>query len=732
MGRGIHYSHFSIHQTMKSIIVLLCGGLLLSSCTSYQATIRNQQELQYEQVRVYPAWEHKEPKGKKVILPIVGLTAGAIYGSQTEYTYGSETYSGLENAAIWGGAGLLGGLFLNQYVFKNNAYRAPRFDASQSDEWIKSYNAKQGHDYLIVKEDKNNSLIIVPRENVIRIRDSYNALERDLARSQPTTTFLILREWEANLKGQYSILPQNEIQHVQGLIAENRTRVANNDLESAQANIDKMKNEYSSISGLSRMKGNLGAVYTLANANTRTTFDNRIRDKTVTILNEIIPDELARLERIPLDYSGIQEVNTFYRSTNNKFGSLRNYSVVSSLYEKLDEKKASVIAANAPRISSEIKNASTTPQLDTIEETYFANMLSESSVGNTLRGQLEQKREDIQEEQRRKRIAEQAAAQRRAQQLLEARNASLAAENRNLSPTSFSTRGLQNGKVFSNLYLGEFHNIPFDRDDVKFASLYGAYMYTFARECKQYVPVSNRDEILEDECIEETVTKNGWGVEISRYCSQYQKRRTGLYAKSEIYEVYEQVERSQKGNLLQTTFRLLLSDNGPAGALNTLGDARSMQVDMQTAFQNNACNSPGLQRFEDNLRMFALNERPKRLTGQLEVSSIITPQPGTLFKDQNYTELLEDLIFEQSKTWAINKFIKGSVSRVTVSSRDDLGRPLKISARYVYNGFSNSSYGRVNLTFDEGWPKCLYFSDNPTTCRAASRKIVANYAKGEY
>ena len=100
--------------------------------------------------------------------------------------------------------------------------------------------------------------------------------------------------------------------------------------------------------------------------------------------------------------------------------------------------------------------------------------------------------------------------------------------------------------------------------------------------------------------------------------------------------------------------------------------------------------------------------------------------------EQNYTRLIEDLIADNSKTWAMNRFLSGSVTSVFIASRDRSGRPSKLQAHYLFDGFAGRMNGSVTITFSEGVPDCLYFFDFPETCRAASRRVVTAYAQGEY
>jgi hypothetical protein len=173
-----------------------------------------------------------------------------------------------------------------------------------------------------------------------------------------------------------------------------------------------------------------------------------------------------------------------------------------------------------------------------------------------------------------------------------------------------------------------------------------------------------------------------------------------------------------------------MSGKNPLGAaLNTLGAAQTIANDTSALVRVNACNSPGLKRFQENLMLFALGKPPVRLEGGGTAPAAIRPSPETLSKNQNFTKLLEDLVLDQSRSWVMNRFVSGSVSHVVVSSRDAEGRPAKVTGSYLYNG---QSRGSVNISFSGGLPECMYFFDFPSTCRTPNRRVVAAYATGAY
>lgn len=303
--------------------------------------------------------------------------------------------------------------------------------------------------------------------------------------------------------------------------------------------------------------------------------------------------------------------------------------------------------------------------------------------------------------------------------------------NSSLTPESFSVNGLHNEDILANLYLGEFTEITLDREDLNFSILYTAYLNAYARRCSAHLP-RNKVEMTRQVCDLERYTKNGYGIETSRYCVSWTSKGTGLYADPEMYRVKLQLERLQVTDSLRTMFGMLTNNDPIAGALNMAGNAQAAISDMNSLFRMNSCNSPALKRFQENLKLFALNKQPIRLAAKAAAKPTLTSSTNIPFKDQNYTKLLEDLILEQSKTWVMNRFLRGSVSRVSVSSRDKQGRPAKITAQYLYNGFNKRSQGAVILTFTDGHPECMYFFDFPATCRTPNRRIATAFINGDY
>ena len=290
----------------------------------------------------------------------------------------------------------------------------------------------------------------------------------------------------------------------------------------------------------------------------------------------------------------------------------------------------------------------------------------------------------------------------------------------------YSAKGLQFEVTLTNIFRGDFLNIPFDRDESIFVILFDAYIKAYANYCESSLP-SNKIELTEQVCDgkREIVTRDGFGSVVSRRweCMRWKTEPTGLYASPEMYNAKLVIESLQAYDITRNLFdpEFLI---GTASSM--LVDSQAAEADMITLLKMNSCLSPGLMRFQENLRLFAINKQPIRLGGKSN-ESVLSKNPNS-----HLLKLVDDLVFESSKEWLMNKYQLGSVSNVTVLSRDGQGRPSEIKTKYLFRGFSGQGVGTVRVTFNGGLPECLYFFDFPHECRTADRRIVTEYANGSY
>jgi hypothetical protein len=284
--------------------------------------------------------------------------------------------------------------------------------------------------------------------------------------------------------------------------------------------------------------------------------------------------------------------------------------------------------------------------------------------------------------------------------------------------------GLSSEALLLSIHSGAFERIPFDRHDLEFVVLFQAYLDACARACKSMLP-PNRVEMTTEECVAERVSINGFGVETSRTCAEWRTRGRGLFADPELLRAKQALSRNSRRNLLGNAVSSLSSEES---GMSAVGNAfaqvarieafqTSIERDMRLLFENNECGGDGIERFEDNLLLFAQGR------------GFVTIAP---FRESDYTRLAEALITRDANNWAFNRFVSRSVRSVAVEARDAEGRPTLVRGRYRYDGLNGRMDGTFTLSFSDGIPQCLYFFDAPGTCRPLYRDLVSAYLSGNY
>ncbi|MEO8028072.1 MAG: hypothetical protein ABI823_16425 [Bryobacteraceae bacterium] len=296
-----------------------------------------------------------------------------------------------------------------------------------------------------------------------------------------------------------------------------------------------------------------------------------------------------------------------------------------------------------------------------------------------------------------------------------------------LTRAGFSTAGLNNEQMAASFYAGDFLHVGLNREDIKFQVLFGQYLQAYGTHCDAYLP-KNKVEMTRQVCAREQYEVNRYGARVGgSTCIEWRTEGTGIYADPALYQAKNQVDAATAPDTIREVFKTLSQKDPIGAALNVASDAKEIGADMARLVQINACNGAGLKRFQENLRLFALNKQPVRLAGDSGYTAPAAPHAPS--GNQNYTKLLEDLVSEHAKTWVFNRYVNGSVSGVSVTGRDAAGKPARVTGRYLFNG---RNQGSLTVSFTDGLPECMYFFDFPSTCRTPNRRVVAAFAAGGY
>ncbi|MEA1787277.1 hypothetical protein U1E44_14340 [Arenibacter sp. GZD96] len=299
---------------------------------------------------------------------------------------------------------------------------------------------------------------------------------------------------------------------------------------------------------------------------------------------------------------------------------------------------------------------------------------------------------------------------------------------KNQETTELNTEGLYYAEFFDYIFRGHFENIQMTLENMEFLSIFEQYLKAFGKQCPGALP-SDKVEIMEDICVRERVTTNGYGVETNRVCLEWKTVGTRIFARPELYGAFLTVRDIQNSEALKTTVDIMTDPNVMGNTVDMAHKAKGLASDMALIFSLNSCGSPSIRRLEDNLRLFALKRPAIQMKERSKYEKMKTS--GGPKGNQNFERLMDDLVVDQAKTWAFNRYIPKSISNVK-KYLDTKGMPRELVANYRYNGFKSNSVGTVRITLDNGIPNCIFFLDFPKNCKSPNASIVTSYANGEY
>ncbi len=215
-------------------------------------------------------------------------------------------------------------------------------------------------------------------------------------------------------------------------------------------------------------------------------------------------------------------------------------------------------------------------------------------------------------------------------------------------------------------------------------------MTEYSKSCDRSLP-KDKVQIMQTMCTNQVATVNQFGTEVdARRCTQYNTVGTGRYADPRVYALHKALDSSVSVAVLQAYIRDLVPNAGNGNGLRQMTDIGTYVLQDGARFLvDNACASPATMRYQENLLHFGRGEAPTRMPGAAKALSKMT-----LAKQQNYKGLIDDLITEEAKAWAVNRYLSGSAQVTAVNHNSD-GTPKEIDAKYF---LANQSTGKVRVT----------------------------------
>lgn len=230
-----------------------------------------------------------------------------------------------------------------------------------------------------------------------------------------------------------------------------------------------------------------------------------------------------------------------------------------------------------------------------------------------------------------------------------------------LTRASFTAKGLNEEEDLTDLFTGNFGGLSFDRGSLVLSTLFGSYLEAYSRHCGAYLP-PNKVEMTAQVCNEAPAPPVPFGQTPppSRPCMSFSTVSLG-FADPALYAAKTQLDLEQAANVIKDLPSTL---NNLKGSLHDLTraakDGFNFSVDMDALVRLNACRSPGLLRFQDNLALLSKGKPPLLLPGSPPVAPSVLP--GSALADSDFNRLVEDLVTDEAKAWTFNRYVPGSTS----------------------------------------------------------------------
>ncbi|MEM7483923.1 MAG: hypothetical protein AAF348_01825 [Bacteroidota bacterium] len=543
-------------------------------------------------------------------------------------------------------------------------------------------------------------------------------LKKELANvSKNSVSKSELSQLKQRLISEYALLLDSELKQASSEIDAAIAVKSNIQLDEILASVGRLNIEKSSLPRLAKLKQQGQQLLPKASRSKQTEFQSRLDTKTTAVLKKAVGLDLSTIDQS----LSITQINQKIIDFKNDYGLFSGNSEVSKGAQRLISIKEGLIDTQMNSIESSIaqSNGSTFPSL---KKKYMSHLTRRSAQYQKLDKLLNSRKRELAEQQR-------LMQQRKKLNASKDRITFLEANGTDEGTMQFKTLGLNNAAFFDYIYRGHFENIELDVNSSHFLMILSGYLNTFGSLCPELLP-DDKVEIMTQECSRENVTTDGWGVEISRYCIAWRTVGTGIFADPKLYAAKMRLVAKQDQNALRTVIDMYTNPNAMGNSVDQIHKAKALLSDWSNFFRLNPCDSKTIEQFANNLLAFANGQQPTRLRGMsvYEKIKILGGPAG----DQDYSKLLNDILGNQSKTWAMNRYVPNSISNVREYKSSDKTQTVSLTANYNFSGLMGKQTGSVTVKFKDGLPDCIYFSDYPNNCKKPNGALIANYGLGQY
>ena len=122
---------------------------------------------------------------------------------------------------------------------------------------------------------------------------------------------------------------------------------------------------------------------------------------------------------------------------------------------------------------------------------------------------------------------------------------------------------------------------------------------------------------------------------------------------------------------------------------------------------------------------FASNQAPPpqrtQTTPTYSSRNFVAPTTTTTSRNTEaagYAKILDGIVAQDSETWAVNRYQRGSMTNATIVSGSPTGPQITVRGYYTYMWRDESKTGWVDAVFVNGKLSCIRYHDYPDDCRA--------------
>lgn len=598
-----------------------------------------------------------------------------------------------------------------QTCYANQRYNADPYKAWVFQSIIYNYHIDFRSDTFSNKITKRNQL-----RN--ELETTFTALKRnDLDAAEMT-------QLKTDLSTKYAMLFPSELNAITKALIESEANSAETKLVNDFESIKTLPIEYQSIEKVLDFKSKNAEMFNKLTKPQKEKQLTQLNAKIEEILAELMPNEIAELNRISSSASDVSEINSVIADFKNKYKTVLKFDAVQSTLAALQTKKTEIVNQLMPDVTAAIAKTKTQQETSGLYKRFVTDLVPDSPIKNQLEAKIEQQRQFLYKEEAR--LAQEDALLKQQERL-----DYLATTGKEEGEMRFNTENMYYAEFFDYLYRGHSENLQIEKESSEFLTIFNGYINAFSTNCFDALP-EDKIELMELVCKGYTVTKEVLsGFELYRNCNHWEYEGAGIFAKPAMYKAKLLLEEPRDKSVLAHLADMYADPNANGNNVELMHRLKRLKIDLDLMFANNDCRGKAMAQFEANLLNYATGKPLQRLKGISVYEKM--RMTGAPSGKQNITKLINDMVKRQSQTWAVNRYTPNTITNLQSFAGQDGKTIAAYRADYKFsNQYLGRGEGYVTVRLKDGLPDCIIFSDFPNNCKKPSASLLVAFSNGKY